>query len=133
MVDEEDEISDDADLEHRADLFATRVLVGDATVPEVDGVKPRDSKELARQAVGIERGIGADASSVIFAWARRTGDYATATMAVKALYRHTGAHRQLHRLFHDNVDVDGQANIAGARFALNGHGQGIGIEGHPIQ
>lgn len=107
VVDEEEEISDDAEIEHRADLFATQVLVGDTIVPEVDRVTPRDSKELARQAIGIERETGADASSVIFAWARRTGDYATATMAVKALYRHTGARRHLHRLFQDNVDIDG--------------------------
>jgi hypothetical protein len=105
VVDEEDEITDDADVERHADLYATHVLVGDASVPQVEGIGSRDFKDLARQASHIERTAGADASSVIFSWARRTGDYATATMAVKALYRSTGAQKQLHQLFDRHVDL----------------------------
>jgi hypothetical protein len=105
VVDEEDEISDDGDVERRADDYATNVLVGSATVPEVATSATRDFKDLAREASGVERQSGADASAVIYAWARKTGDYATATMAVKALYRSVGARRQLRQLFDRHVDT----------------------------
>jgi len=105
VVDEEDEISDDSDIERRADAYATQALVGGATVPEVNTTVPRDFKDLARQASVIERQSGADASAVIFAWARRTGDYATATMAVKALYRTVGARRKLREYFAEHVEI----------------------------
>jgi len=105
VIDEEDEITDDADIERRADLYATQVLVGDSSVPQVDGVSLEDFKQLAHRASDLEHTTGADASSVIFSWARRTGDYATATMAVKALYRSTGARRQLRQLFDLHVDL----------------------------
>lgn len=104
VVDEEDEITDEADIERRADAYATHVLVGGAAVPDVT-TSARDFKDLARQASTIERTNGADASAVIFAWARKTGDYATATMAVKALYRNVGARRQLRDLFSQRVDI----------------------------
>jgi len=103
VVDEEEEITDDAVIERRADQYATHVLIGCDTVP-VDGAS---FKELARRASEIERTTGADASAVIFAWARRTGDYTKATMAVKALYRGAGARRQLRRLFDLHVDLVG--------------------------
>ncbi len=102
VIDSEDEITDDGDIEQYADLYATQVLVGDGSVPHVDGVS---FKELAHGASDLERTTGADASSVIFSWARRTGDYATATMAVKALYRSTGARKQLRQLFDRHVDL----------------------------
>ena len=105
VIDEEDEISDDTDIESRADDYAARVLVGSAAVPDVNRSLSRDFKDLARQASSIERESGADASAVIFAWARKTGDYATATMAVKALYRNVGARRQLRELFAQHVNV----------------------------
>lgn len=104
VVDEEDEITDEADIERRADAYATHVLVGSVAVPDVN-TSARDFKDLARQASTIERKNGADASAVIFAWARKTGDYATATMAVKALYRNVGARRQLRELFSQRVDI----------------------------
>jgi hypothetical protein len=105
VIDEEDEISDDTDMESRADNYATCVLVGNTAVPDVNTSVSRDFKDLARQASGIERNSGADASAIIFAWARNTGDYATATMAVKALYRNVGARRQLRELFAQNVNL----------------------------
>lgn len=105
VVDEEDEISDDADIEGRADAYATLVLIGGAQVPLVSTTAPRDFKDLARQAGRIERESGADASTVIFAWARQTGDYATATMAVKALYRNVGARRELREHFAQHVGI----------------------------
>jgi hypothetical protein len=102
VVDEEEAITDDADIECRADQYGTRVLIGGDTVPEV---AQASFKDLARQASQLEGRTGADASTVIFAWARRTNDYATATMAVKALYRGTGARKQLCQLFDLHVNV----------------------------
>lgn len=106
VVDEEDEIADDADIELRADRYATQVLIGSDSVPDVDA---DNFKDLARRAVELERRTGADASMTIFAWARRTGDYPMATMAVKALYRHLGARQLLHALFHCYIDVSAAA------------------------
>lgn len=106
VVDEEDEILDDAEMERRADRYATRLLVGDDAVPSLEGV---DFKQLASRAAQLERDTGADASVVLFAWAARTGDYATATMAVKALYRASGARRQLRRYFDRHVDLESAA------------------------
>lgn len=120
VVDEEDEISDDADIERRADSYATLALVGDSTVPEVDSSASRDFKSLARQASSIERESGADASAVIFAWARRTGDYAKATMAVNALYRGVGARRRLRDAFSEHVDVGGAGETDRALLLLCG-------------
>ncbi len=103
VVDEEDEVSDNREMESRADRYATRVLIGDGAIPEVAG---SNFKELARKAYELERAGGADASMILFAWASRTHDYATATMAVKALYRGSGARRQLRRRFDLHVDLD---------------------------
>jgi len=104
VVDADEMIADDTDLERRADRFATRVLVGADTIPEV---QVRSHKELATKALQLERSIGADATTIILGWARRTADYANATMAVKALYRGSGARRQLRQCFDHHVDVDG--------------------------
>jgi len=104
VVDEEDEITDNSEIELRADRYATQVLIGGDNVPVVDAT---NFKELARRASELERKTGADASMTIFALARRTGDYAMATMAVKALYRHFGARQLLHTLFDRHVDVAG--------------------------
>lgn len=102
VIDEEEEITDDADIERRADVYATQVLAGGHAVPEIAG---SDFRELAHRAADLERTTGTDASSVIFTWARRTGDYATATMAVKALYRAVGARKQLRQAFDRHVDL----------------------------
>jgi Zn-dependent peptidase ImmA (M78 family) len=102
VVDEEDEITDETDIELKADRYATQVLIGSDTVPKIEA---GFFKDLARDASDLERRTGADASMMIFAQARRTGDYAMATMAVKALYRHQGARQQLHKLFDRHVDV----------------------------
>jgi Zn-dependent peptidase ImmA (M78 family) len=103
VVDEEEEIADESDMERNADLFATRLLVGRDSVPEIRG---GDFRELAQNAVAREREIGAEASTIIFAWARRTGEYATASMAVKALYRNSGARNKLRDHFDRHVDID---------------------------
>jgi Zn-dependent peptidase ImmA (M78 family) len=104
VVDEEDEIPDHDGVEVAADRYATRVLVGKDEVPFPDTVIRNGFKDLAREASRLEQTVAADASSVIFSWARRTGDYATANMAVKALYRNTGARVVLARALEQHVD-----------------------------
>lgn len=102
VVDEEEEIADDSVMERNADLFATRFLVGQDSVPEIDS---GDFRKLAQSAVTKEGEIGAEASTIIFAWARRTGEYATASMAVRALYRNSGARNRLRNHFDRHVDI----------------------------
>jgi Zn-dependent peptidase ImmA (M78 family) len=103
VVDEQDEVPDDAAMERRADRFATQVLVGGNTVPQVEADNARD---LARTAARIEGEKKVDAGAIAFAWAHRSRDYATATSAVKALYRASGARRLLRRHFDQWVDLD---------------------------
>lgn len=103
VVDEDAGVSDEADIELRADQFATRVLIGSDQVPEISG---GDFRQLAHTAAAQEKITGADASAIIYSWARQTGDYPRATMAVKALYRATGARRTLRQWFDRYVDPD---------------------------
>lgn len=104
VVDQEEEVTDNTDMEHRADQYATRLLVGSDDLPEVNAT---DWQNLANTADEFEQARGVDASAVIFAWARRTGDYATATMAVKALYAAQGAQRLLRERFDLHIDLVG--------------------------
>lgn len=103
VVDEEDLIVDEAEMEQGADRYATRVLVGQESVPPLEG---EDFKQLARNAVLLEDKTGADASTILFAWAAKTADYGAATMAVKALYRGSGARRKLRAYFDRHVDLE---------------------------
>lgn len=105
VVDEEEDILDDTSIERRADQYANHVLIGNDTIPDISGA---NFKDLARQASELERRTGADASTVIFAWARRVStpsSYQTATLAAKALYRGSGARRLLRQLFDQHVDL----------------------------
>ena len=104
VVDKEDEVIDDSKIERRADRYATRMLVGSDDSPMVEAAN--EFKELANRAAALESDTGADASFLIFAWAARTGDYAQAFMAVKALYRGVGARRKLQQHFAQHVDFD---------------------------
>ena len=126
IVDEETGITDDAEMERRADRYATRVLMGNVEVPRVDDTVT-DFKDLARRAIDIERETGADAGSVIFSWAHRTGDYATAARAVKALYRGVGARRELRKLLNQYVDFAGAAETDRS-LLLCAHGAWAGHE-----
>jgi hypothetical protein len=103
VVDEEQEVADNGDMERRAEQYATRFLVGDDSVPPLHGA---NFKQLAKEASRIESSSGVDAGAIIFAWASRSLDYPTATMAVKALYRASGARRQLRQHFDRHVDLD---------------------------
>ena len=99
----EEEVPDDTAMERAADQYATSVLVGNNVLPDVDANNFRD---LAKRSGEIERSHGIDAGAVIFAWARRTGNYQQAVMAVKALYRAAGARRLLREHFDRHVDLD---------------------------
>ena len=104
VVDEEEEVLDETDMEHRAEVYATRLLVGPEAVPSADG---GNFREWANRALQLEHSTGADASAVIFTWGSRAGEYAKAGMAVRALYRGSGARRQLREHFDRHVDVEG--------------------------
>lgn len=106
VVDEEDEVLDESDIERRADAYATGLVVGRREPPSVDAA---DFRQLANGAAQLERATGVDAGLIAFAWAARTGDYATAAMAVRALYRNVGARRLLRKYFDRYVDL-GAAN-----------------------
>ena len=105
VVDEDEAVLDDSGIERKADQFAVHLLVGAKgyAIPEEEGM---DAKLLAQEAVDLESQTGTDASSLIYAWAARTLDYATASMAVRALYRSTGARLQVRRMFAKYVDSD---------------------------
>ncbi len=92
VIDEEEEISDDTDIEKRADAYATALLTGGAPIPDVQAF---GFKDLAQKAAAVEKERDVDASAVVWSWARRTGDYARATMAAQALYRTRGGRRAI--------------------------------------
>ncbi len=103
IIDEAEEILDEDSDEQAADQYATHVLVGDISIPEIDARNPH---ELALEADRIERSMGIDSSAAIFAWARRTGKYKQATVAAQALYKHKGARRLLREQFDTHVDLE---------------------------
>ena len=106
VVDEQDEIVDDSDLESRADAYATGILAGSAGIPTVSAEK---WKELASKAAAIERDTGVDAGAMIWAWARKSGNFSSAVLAVKALYRATGARKLLRRHLEQHIDFESAA------------------------
>lgn len=106
VVDENETILDAAEIETKADRYASLVLLGSESAPQIEG---SDFRELAERAVEQERQTGADAGAIISAWAARTRDYAKATMAWKALYRSSGARRQLGEYFARHVDFQSAA------------------------
>ena len=103
VVDEQEEVSDDHEIETRADGYASDFMTGGVAVPQVHAT---GFKDLAMKAAAIEKEQSIDASSVVWAWARRTGDYAVATMAAQALYRTKGGKRVLRGLFDQHVDLE---------------------------
>lgn len=103
VVDELEEAVDDHEIEKRADAYASGVLV-DATFVPRQGIS--GFKELALEALAIEKERDVDAAAVIWSWARLTGDYAKAVMAARALYRSSGGARVLREKFERYVDLD---------------------------
>lgn len=103
VVDEQDEVSDDHEIERRADGYAIKVLTGGAPIPRVDA---SGFKALAAEASAIEKAHGVDAATIVWSWAKRGGDYAKATLAVQALYRMKGGKRAIREQFNSHVDLD---------------------------
>lgn len=106
VVDADDEVADNSAVERRADAYATVVLTGGSGVRNLTATSP---KELASKAAAIERETGADAGALIWSWARKSDDYLSAVLAVKALYRARGARKSLRRYFEQHVDLDAAA------------------------
>ena len=107
VVDKDEEIVSDDEMERLVDRYAIRVLVGEHPIPKLDPSTFDDFRTLANRAAEMQRETGIDAGAIIFSWARTSGDYATATMATKALYLSTGAARILTKYFREFVDVEG--------------------------
>ena len=107
VVDKDEEILSDDEMEKLADRYAIRVVMGKHTIPELSPSAFGDFRNLANRAAEMERETGIDAGAIIFSWARTSGDYATATMATKALYLSTGAARILRKYFRRFVNIEG--------------------------
>lgn len=107
VVDEDEAVVDDSAIERKADLYATHMVVGQGSAPEVENDAAKNFRRLARRAADLELETGADAGYIIFAWAAKTGNYSMASMAVKALYRHVGARRKLQEYFFEHMDLGG--------------------------
>ncbi len=103
VVDQDKDIRDGSEVERAADCFAKRLLVGDETVT-IPVQEQLDAKSLAERAVDLESEYGVDAGSLIFTWAASTLNYPAASLAVRALYRSTGARRQMRQLFDRYID-----------------------------
>ena len=108
VVDQDKDISDGSDLERTADCFARRLLVGEETV-KIPEQEQFDAKGLAEHAADLESQYGVDAGLLIFSWAASTLNYAAASIAVRALYRSTGARVQMQQYFDRYVDSDSAA------------------------
>ena len=104
VLDENGAVQDESSAERVADGFARRLLVGEETV-KIPEDRELGTKGLAQLAFDLERKTGVDASSLIYAWAARTLNYADASLAVKALYRSVGARRQVRNFFDQHVDI----------------------------
>ena len=104
VLDGEDSILDETDIEVQADHYARQVLVGAKEIPEIES---SDFKAIAKELAQEELSTGIDAGMIAAVWASRTGDYAMATMALKALYRASGARQRIRKYFQEHVDVAG--------------------------
>lgn len=105
VVDEEDEAADDSEMERKADQYALGVLTGDRPIPQLDLSPSTGFRDLATGAIETERSTGVDATTVIYSWARESGDYVRASQAVQALYRHQGARLEMQNQFWQNIAV----------------------------
>ena len=105
VVDEAEEILDDAPMERRADEYAARVLMGDHPGLQASHHQ-EEAHDLAKRALALEREGGVDAAYLLLDWAHHTADYETAMRGVRALYRHIGARRELFKFFDAAVNVE---------------------------
>lgn len=103
VLDGNEDLADDTQSEQRADLYAWQAMAGDVQLPDLQEGSPEN---LARQAARSAREAGLDAGVVLFGWARRTGNYQPAQMAVAKLYLAKGAKRILREHFDHYVDAE---------------------------
>lgn len=103
IVDEEETSADSSAIERRADRYASRVLLGGVQPSKLTG---NNYRELAERAHAIEEETGAEAGALIFHWARQTGNFQAASMAVAALYEDRGARHLMTRLLVEHVNLD---------------------------
>ena len=102
VVEEDENVTDDAQIERQADNYARAVLTGDMAPRSLH---PVDFKDLALKALEQEKQMNIDASSIIWSWARSSGDYQLAAMATKALYRNKGGKRLVRKYFNGHVET----------------------------
>lgn len=102
VVEEDENVSDDGQIERQADNYARAVLTENVTPPSLQAF---DFKDLALKALEQEKEWNIDASSIIWSWARSSGDYQLAAMATKALYRNKGGKRLLRKYLDEHVDT----------------------------
>lgn len=98
--------------ETAADLYATRVLTGADTVPELDDDAP--APKLALYAKMLAQKTQSSPATIILAWGRTSGQHARAAAALKLLGAATGAARTLHDAFGRHVDVEGASQTDAA-------------------
>lgn len=103
IVDQEEQSADSSDIEKRADLYASRLLLGGAAADDINGT---EFDKLAERAYAVEQKTGAEAGALLFHWAREHNDFKTASMAVAALYRHIGARRMMSGFLARNVNFE---------------------------
>lgn len=103
VVDEEDVNPDDHDVERRADLYSARTL----TTGRIHDLRKGVPKDLASQALEVEKEHRIDAALVIRGWGKRHNEHMLATQAVHALYRMKGGKRAIREEFDRHVDLSG--------------------------
>jgi hypothetical protein len=102
VVDESD-VPDEEELELEADRYAVVALTGTESPPEIRG---KDAKALALDAYRTESEQRIDAGFLIWRWANATKDYATAEIALEALYRKHGALSLLRSITEANLRLE---------------------------
>jgi len=102
VVDVDEENDGEDEIEVRADRYASGVLIGSGTIPEIQAT---EFKAIAIEASRLEKAHGIDAGALIFRSVKKYG-YLTATQAVKALYRGSGARDLVLKYLNDFVNYE---------------------------
>ncbi|MDQ3366485.1 MAG: ImmA/IrrE family metallo-endopeptidase [Myxococcota bacterium] len=108
IVDEHEMADDDSAMEQAAEAYARSVLTKDLVFPSIHA---RDAQDLARKASAEAKTLNIDAAAVLWDWARswerrgstRERDFATRTVAVKALAKDVHGHETLRDAFEEHV------------------------------
>lgn len=104
VIDQDHDVSDDADIEQKADAFAARVMAGREAVPTLFA---STASGLAQEALEFEAKTGVEASFMLFRRARTPADYRTAYQAAGLLEREIGATDELARAARANINMAG--------------------------